>query len=364
MDEKKRSGARRPGSVKPTTYADAGVDRLAQSRAIDRIRTLVRSTFRPEVGGDIGSFGGVFAFDPRAYREPVLVSGTDGVGTKVMIALQIGVHDTIGIDLVAMSVNDVAAMGAEPLFFLDYIVIEKVDEDVIEQIVRGIAGGCREAGAALIGGEIAEHPGHMLPGSYDLAGFCVGVAERERLVTGERIRLGDVVVGIESSGLHSNGYSLVRKVLFEDMGHSLDDRLPGLAVSLGEELLRPTLIYSRVVSAVMQEVEVHGLAHITQGGIPENLGRVLPEGLGAEIDRSAWEAPPIFQHVASLGGVPEDEMYATFNMGIGMAAVVEGGEANRALDLIRASGHRAHEIGVIVRIGPDWEREGGLVRLR
>lgn len=331
-----------------TTYADSGVDIGAGRRAVELIRESVRSTLRPEVIGDIGGFGGAFAFDPKRYKEPLLVSGTDGAGTKVMVAQRAGVHTSIGIDLVAMSVNDVAAHGAEPLFFLDYIVVDKIEPKKIDEIVSGIAEGCLDAGCALIGGEIAEHPGHMSPDSYDLAGFCVGVVERARLITGQNIIAGDAIVGIESSGLHSNGYSMVRKVLLEDMGLELDHRPIELGGTLGEELLKPTLIYSQVLLALASEDDVHGLAHITGGGIPENLGRIIPGGLQARIYSDSWVVQPIFRLIASLGQVDNDEMFATFNMGIGMVAVVPSSSANRALDLIRSRGHRAHEIGVVV----------------
>lgn len=334
-----------------TTYADAGVDIQAGHTAVDLFKEQVRSTFRSEVIGDIGGFGGAFAFNAAAYKDPLLVSGTDGVGTKVLIAQLAGSHETIGIDLVAMSVNDVAVHGAEPLFFLDYIVVDKVDPKVIEQIVRGVAAGCRDAGCALLGGEVAEHPGHMLAGAYDLAGFCVGAVERERLVTGADIAPGDVVVGIASSGLHSNGYSLVRKVLLDNMGLKLDDRPMNLDGTLGEELLKPTIIYSRVLAALHAEGIGKGFAHITGGGMPENLGRILPDGVNAQIDPSSWPVPPIFDLVASLGHVDLQEMFSTFNMGIGMAAVVSPERANQALDLIRAQGFGAYEIGQITSAG-------------
>lgn len=344
---------------RPTTYADAGVSIAGARRAVDLIREQVRSTFRPEVVGDIGGFGGIFAFDPSRYRDPLLVSGADGAGTKVLIAQQMGIHDTIGIDLVAMSVDDVAAHGAEPLFFLDHIVTDRVDPRVIDEIVRGVAGGCRIAGCALIGGEIAQHPGHFTAGSYDLAGFCVGVVERDRLVTGERIREGDAVIGLESSGLHANGYVLVRRVLLDDMKLRLEDRPLDLDCTLGEELLRPTAIYAPALVALVREVEVHGLAHVTGGGIVENLGRILPDGLEALVDRGAWEVPPIFRLIESLGRVPAAEMDATFNMGIGMIAVVPPDDANRALDVVRSRGHPAREIGTVRTAG----RQGARVRL-
>lgn len=345
---------------KSMTYRDAGVDTSAGRNAVELIKERVRSTFRSEVVSEIGHFGGLFAFDSRRYRKPVLVSGTDGVGTKVMIAEQMGVHDTIGIDLVAMSVNDVAALGAEPLFFLDYIVTGKVDPEVVDEIVKGIVEGCRQAGCALIGGEIAEHPGHLQPGSFDLAGFCVGAVESDDIVDGSAMRAGDVVIGIGSSGLHSNGFSLVRKVLLDDMALNFDDRPMEIDGPLGEELLRPTIIYSPVMLDLNREVGVKGFAHITQGGIEENLGRIIPPGHEAQIDRSSWEVPPIFHLIASLGRIDDAEMLSTFNMGIGMIAVVDSGVANHALDLIRSRGHRAHEIGLVAPSRPG----GGRVLVR
>jgi phosphoribosylformylglycinamidine cyclo-ligase len=318
---------------------------------VGRLKERVRATYRAEVIGDLGAFGGLFALDSSQYRHPVLVSAADGAGTKVVVAQQMRMHETIGIDLVAMSVNDVAAMGAEPLFFLDYIVVGQIDEEVVDSLVSGMAAGCKEAGCALIGGEIAEHPGHLSVDSYDLAGFCVGVVERDRILDGTSIGAGDIVLGIGSSGLHANGFSLVRRVLFEQLGHKLDDRLPGLVNSLGEELLTPTLIYSPVVAALTREVPVKGVAHVTGGGLPENLGRILPSGLSASIERESWDRPPIFDLVSSLGRIPEDEMFSTFNMGIGMVAVVDPPHTNRALDLIRSTGFRGYEIGSVAEGG-------------
>ncbi|MEA2565714.1 MAG: phosphoribosylformylglycinamidine cyclo-ligase, partial [Actinomycetota bacterium] len=279
------------------TYAGAGVDVEAGRRAVDLIRRSVASTARPEVVGGLGGFGGLFAFDPAKYRQPLLVSSTDGVGTKLLVAQGLGRHDTIGIDLVAMSVDDVVAQGAEPLFFLDYLLIERLVPSLVDDIVAGIAAGCRMAGCALIGGEMAEHPGHLTAGSYDLAGFCVGVVERDKVVTGASIAAGDSVIGMASSGLHANGYSLARRVLLRG-GEALSSRPAGLEGTLGEELLRPTAIYSPAVLALLDEVGVKGLSHVTGGGIPENLGRILPEGLGAEIDARAWPRPPIFDLIA------------------------------------------------------------------
>src|SRR5438309_10746078 len=329
----------------PSTYAAAGVDVEAGRRAVELIRRSVASTARPGVVGGLGGFGGLFALDPARYRQPLLVSSTDGVGTKVLIAQALGRHDTIGIDLVAMSVDDVVAQGAEPLFFLDYLLIEKLVPSLVDEIVAGIAAGCRMAGCALIGGEMAEHPGHLTPGSYDLAGFCVGVVERDRVVTGASIAPGDAVIGMASSGLHANGYSLARRVLLRGGGEALASRPAGFDHTLGEELLRPTAIYSPAILALLAEVEVKGLSHVTGGGIPENLGRILPEGLGAEIDAGAWPRPPVFDLLAAEGPVEGDEMYATLHMGIGMIAVVDPGDAATTLALLAREGHRAFEIG-------------------
>lgn len=349
-----RGGREDAGSV---TYAGAGVDVAAGSRAVDLIRRSVASTARPEVVGGLGGFGGLFALDPSRYRDPLLVSSTDGVGTKLLVAQAMGQHTTIGIDLVAMSVDDVVAQGAEPLFFLDYLLIEHLVPEVAAEIVEGIAAGCREAGCALIGGEMAEHPGHLPPGSYDLAGFCVGVVERERLVTGDAIAPGDVVIGMASSGLHSNGYSLARTVLLGGDG-SLSSRPEGLARTLGEELLVPTTIYAPAVLKLLAEVPVHGLSHITGGGIPENLGRILPEGTIAEVDQSSWPRPPIFDLIAARGPVEEAEMRRTFNLGIGMIAVVAAAEVDRSIEILTAAGRRAWPIGRIVEGSPPAVRMG------
>ena len=329
----------------PVTYAGAGVDVEAGRRAVDLIRKSVASTMRSEVVGDLGGFGGLFAFDPGKYRQPLLVSSTDGVGTKLLIAQALGRHDTVGIDLVAMSVDDVVAQGAEPLFFLDYLLIEHLDPGLVDEIVAGVAAGCRMAGCALIGGEMAEHPGHLSPGSYDLAGFCVGVVDRDKVVTGATITPGDAVIGMASSGLHSNGYSLARRVLLRNGDEALASRPAGLGGTLGDELLVPTAIYSPAVLAVLAEVEVKGLSHVTGGGIPENLGRILPPGVGAEVDASAWPRPPIFDLIAGEGPVEEAEMYRTFNMGVGMIAVVAPADVSATLAALRAKGHEAYEIG-------------------
>ncbi len=330
------------------TYESAGVNIAAGEAAVERIRAKVRSTFRPEVIGDIGGFGGLFSFPGHRYRHPVLVSSTDGVGTKALVAQAAGRFDTIGVDLVAMCVDDIVCQGAEPLFFLDYIAVGELDPDHIEQLVEGVAEGCRQAGCALIGGEMAEHPGAMDPGEFDLVGFAVGVAERDQLVDGERVRPGDVIIGLPSPGLRSNGYSLARKVFFEVAGRSLGDpAFDGARHSLADELLEPSVIYAPAVMALLRQVDVRALAHVTGGGIASNLARVLPKGVDASIDRRAWEVPRVFTEIQRLGDVADDEMARVFNLGVGMVAVVPADDAYRALDVLRTNGHRATEIGVV-----------------
>ena len=332
-----------------TSYEDAGVSISAGEEAVERIKSKVRSTFRPEVIGDIGGFGGLFAFAQHRYTHPVLVSATDGVGTKALIAQAVGRFDTIGVDLVAMCVDDIVCQGAEPLFFLDYIAVGKLDPDHIEQLVEGVAHGCRQAGCALIGGEMAEHPGAMDPGEFDLVGFAVGVAERDRLITGEHVRPGDALIGLPSPGLRSNGYSLARKVLLETAGLPLDGpAYAGAHHSLGDELLVPSVIYAPAIAALQRVVDVRSVAHITGGGLPGNLNRVIPEGADAEVDPSSWESPRIFGEIQRLGDVSDDEMRKVFNLGIGMVVVVAQDEVHRTLDILRTEGHRATEIGQVV----------------
>jgi phosphoribosylformylglycinamidine cyclo-ligase len=331
------------------SYEAAGVDIAAGEAAVERIKDKVRSTFRPEVIGDIGGFGGLFAFPTHRFRHPVLVSSTDGVGTKAMIAQAAGRFDTIGIDLVAMCVDDIACQGAEPLFFLDYIAVGKLDPDHIAELVEGVVNGCRLAGCALIGGEMAEHPGAMEPGEFDLVGFAVGVAERDQLISGAHARPGDALIGLPSPGLRSNGYSLARKVLLESAGHALDGpAYAGSHRSLADELLEPSVIYAPAIAVLLRHVDVRAIAHVTGGGIPGNLGRVLPDGADAVIERSAWEAPRIFGEIQRLGDIDEDEMARVFNLGIGMIAVVPADEVHASLDLLRTEGHRAVEIGGLV----------------
>jgi len=330
------------------TYEQAGVSISAGEEAVERIKAKVRSTFRPEVIGDIGGFGGLFGFDQSRYRQPVLVSSTDGVGTKALVAQAAGRFDTIGVDLVAMCVDDLVCQGAEPLFFLDYIAVGRLDPDHIEQLVEGVAEGCRQAGCALIGGEMAEHPGAMEAGEFDLVGFAVGVVERDQLITGTTITAGDVLIGLPSPGLRSNGYSLARRILFERAGLALDDpAFPGAHHTLAEELLQPSVVYAPAIAALIRAVEVRGVAHITGGGIPGNLNRVLPAKVDAVVERSSWEPPRIFGELQRLGEVSDDEMAKVFNLGIGMIVVVPESDSYKALDVLRSKGQRAVRIGQI-----------------
>jgi phosphoribosylformylglycinamidine cyclo-ligase len=327
--------------MKPMTYKDAGVDIDAGNRLVERIKPLVARTRRPEVLQGLGGFGGLFALPPDRYREPVLVSGTDGVGTKLKLAQALGDHDRIGIDLVAMCVNDVVVQGAEPLFFLDYFACGRLDVEVATRVIGGIAEGCRQAGAALIGGETAEMPDMYAHGEYDLAGFCVGAVERERLIDGTRIASGDAIIGIASSGPHSNGYSLIRRVLEAAQPAQID------GMPAGERLLAPTRIYARSLLALIEAVDVKGLAHITGGGITENLPRVIPEVLSAEIDLGSWQQGPVFDWLANAGQISADEMRRTFNCGVGMIAVVHERDAGQTIDLLASAGEVAWRMGSI-----------------
>jgi phosphoribosylformylglycinamidine cyclo-ligase len=337
------------------TYRDAGVDIEAGDRFVDRIKPLARSTLIPEVLGSIGGFAGLCAL-PAGMREPVLVSGTDGVGTKLKIAFAADRHTTVGIDLVAMSANDVVTTGARPLFFLDYFATAKLDVDRATRVIEGIAEGCRLAGCALLGGETAEMPGMYLPGEYDLAGFVVGVAERTELLPRRDVRPGDVVIGVGSDGLHSNGFSLARKVLIETAGLALEQTLPELGEPLVDALLRPTRIYCKVALAAIQAGGIKAFCHVTGGGLPGNLPRVLPDGLGAELDERCWRRPPIFDLIAQRGNVAIEEMRATFNLGLGLIAVVEAARAQDLLALFERGGERASIVGRIVETGPADER--------
>jgi phosphoribosylformylglycinamidine cyclo-ligase len=326
---------------KPLTYKDAGVDIDAGNAFVDRIKPLVKRTRRPEVLAGLGGFGGLFALDPDRYREPVLVSGTDGVGTKLMLAKRLDKHDTIGIDLVAMCVNDVIVQGAEPLFFLDYFACGKLDVDIATSVVGGIAEGCTQAGAALIGGETAEMPDMYTDGDYDLAGFCVGVVERSKIIDGSAISNGDALIAIGSSGPHSNGYSLIRKVL--DIAGDTDiDGRPAV-----EALLEPTRIYAASMLALLKSVAVKGIAHITGGGISENLPRMIPEDLHAEIDTASWAPGPVFDWISRHGNIELDEMRRTFNCGVGMIVAVNVADIPAALEILLAHGECAWHIGQV-----------------
>jgi len=335
-------------SGKPITYRDAGVDIDAGNRAVDLIREQVRATWRPEVLTDIGTFGGMFALAAGKYREPVLVSGTDGVGTKLRIAQMLGRHNTIGIDCVAMCVNDILVHGAEPLFFLDYLAVGKMIPERVAEIVSGVAEGCRQAGCALIGGETAEMPGFYGEEEYDLAGFVVGVAEKSEIITGQAIKKGDKVLGLASAGLHSNGYSLARRVLLEQAGLKLEEYVPSLGCTLGEELLRPTLIYAQPVKDLLGKFRVRGMAHITGGGLVENIPRILPSGLAVRLEAERWEIPPVFRLIEESGPVSREEMFRTFNMGLGMVAVLSPHEAEEALAFLQGKGVKACLAGEVV----------------
>ena len=335
-------------SDEPLTYAAAGVDIAAGEAAVERITDHVRSTHRPEVVGGLGGFGGLFALDLARYSSPLLVSGTDGVGTKSDIARQVGRLDTIGIDLVAMSADDVAVQGAEPLFFLDYVSTGHLVPSEMEQLVAGVAAGCRAAGCALIGGEMSEHPGLMQPGEFDMVGFCVGIVERTALLP-QGVRPGDVLVGLASPGLRSNGYSLARRALFERAQRRIDEPAwDGAERSLGEELLLPSVIYARAMLAVRDHVPVHAFAHITGGGLPGNVNRVLPADCDAVVHRGRWPEPRIFAEIQRAGSITDHEMAHVFNLGIGMTVVVEAGTQDAAIAALQAAGHDAFEIGVVV----------------
>ncbi|MGO9874156.1 MAG: phosphoribosylformylglycinamidine cyclo-ligase [Acidimicrobiia bacterium] len=330
------------------TYAAAGVDIAAGEKAVERIKEHVRSTFRPEVIGDVGGFGGLFALDWKRYRDPLLVSSTDGVGTKSVIARIAGRRDTIGIDCVAMSVDDIAAQGAEPLFFLDYISVGTLIPDEIDDLVSGVAEGCRQARCALLGGEMSEHPGVMEPGEFDLVGFAVGVAERARVLPRD-VRTGDRIVGIASTGLRSNGYSLARAALLNRASRDLRGAAwPGARHSLAAELLRPSEIYAPAMLKLADEVSVHAFAHITGGGIPGNLVRVLPDRCDALMTRGTWDEPKIFAEIQRAGAIPDEEMEHVFNLGLGMLAIVPPDAALHAVDVVRSAGHGAWLVGELV----------------
>lgn len=328
-------------------YKQSGVDIKAGYEVINRVKKLAKKTFTKGVLGDIGYFGGLFQLDKNEYRNPVLVSGTDGVGTKLKIAFMAKSHKTIGIDLVAMSVNDVVVLGAKPLFFLDYLALNKVDPNIVEEILFGISCGCKESGCALIGGETAEMSDLYGKNEYDLAGFCVGIVEKSKIIDGSKIKVGDKLIGIASSGLHSNGYTLARKVLFDIAKLKTTSKLPGLKTNLGKEILKPTKIYVNQILELLKHFEILGMAHITGGGLIENAARFLPKGTNAEIDSSAWKKPEIFSLIQEKGNIAQDEMFKVFNMGIGMVLAVRPNIVDNVIDNLFKLGEKAYLIGEI-----------------
>ncbi|MBD3921031.1 phosphoribosylformylglycinamidine cyclo-ligase [Paenibacillus sp. PR3] len=327
-------------------YKEAGVDIAAGNEAVERMKKHVKRTFRPEVLTDLGGFGGLFGLNKDKYEEPVLVSGTDGVGTKLKIAFAMDKHDTIGIDAVAMCVNDIIVQGAEPLFFLDYLACGKVEPEKIEAIVKGIADGCQQAGCALIGGETAEMPGMYQGEEYDIAGFTVGIVDKKKIIDGTTIAPGDAIIGVASSGIHSNGYSLVRRLLLEQSGYSLQDALPELdGAKLGDVLIEPTKIYVKSALALAEQVTVKGMAHITGGGFIENIPRVLPDGVNVNVEYGSWPIQPIFNLMQAKGSITNRDMFTTFNMGIGLVVVVPADQADKALSVLADLGEKAYRIG-------------------
>jgi phosphoribosylformylglycinamidine cyclo-ligase len=337
-----------PEKPEKLTYADSGVDMAAGEKAVELIKAHVRTTFRPEVIGDLGGFGGLFAIDWKRYDDPLLVASTDGVGTKSLIARMANRRNTIGIDCVAMSVDDIAAQGAEPLFFLDYISIGKLVPDEIDELVAGVAEGCRQARCALLGGEMSEHPGVMEPGEFDLVGFAVGVVERSGVLP-SGVQTGDRLIGFASPGLRCNGYSLARAALFDRAGRDIHDAAwPGAHITLADVLLEPSVIYAPAMLELARKVPVRAFAHITGGGLPGNVNRVLPDRCDAVVQRGTWDEPRVFSIIQEAGTVPDDEMAAVFNLGLGMIAVVASDAAEAAVDTVRAAGHDAWIVGDVV----------------
>lgn len=328
-------------------YKQAGVDIEAGYEAVSRMKKHVQKTIRPGVLGGLGGFGGMFDLSILNLKEPVLVSGTDGVGTKLMLAFMMDKHDTIGIDAVAMCVNDIVVQGAEPIYFLDYIACGHAEPARIEAIVKGIADGCEQAGCALVGGETAEMPGMYSPEEYDLAGFAVGACEKSKLISGTDIQAGDALIGLASSGIHSNGYSLVRKLFFEKAQMTLTDYVDKLGCTLGEELLRPTRIYVKSILSALEKFDVKGLAHITGGGFIENIPRMLPDGLGAELKEENWEVPAVFKLMETIGDLDRKEMYNIFNMGTGMVVAVDSEIAQEVISYFNSIGEKAYLLGTV-----------------
>ncbi len=328
-------------------YTEAGVNIDKGNEFISAIKNIVSETYKRGVLTDIGGFSGLFAIGSDQFSDPVLVSSTDGVGTKLNIAKHCNVHDTIGIDLVAMCVNDIAVGGAKPLFFLDYFSVGKLDTKVATDVVKGIAEGCKQSQCSLIGGETAEMPGLYAEGDYDLAGFVVGIAERDKIIDGSEIKVGDKLIGLASSGVHSNGYSLVRKICFDDLGLKVDDYVEELGCNIGEELLKPTRIYSESLLNLNKNFKVKGLVHITGGGLIDNVPRILPKGSRAVIKKGSWTIPPVFEFLQKNGKVPQEEMYRIFNMGIGMVVIIDGKLVEDVMQQLSALGESPYLIGEI-----------------
>lgn len=344
---------------KKLTYRDAGVDIDAGNLSVKLIKDSVKSTYRPEVLGDLGGFGGLFAMSTK-YKEPVLVSGTDGVGTKLRLAFILDKHDTIGQDAVAMCVNDILVQGAEPLFFLDYLAVGKLEPEQVADVVKGVANACKESGCALIGGETAEMAGFYAEGEYDIAGFAVGAVEKSKIITSEKVKAGDVILGLPSSGVHSNGYSLVRKIVFDVKGFKGDEYIDELGKTIGEELLTPTRLYPKSCLPLIEKFDIHGMVHVTGGGYYENIPRALPEDMGAEIDATSWPVPPIFTLLKEWGNVDWHEMYRTFNMGIGMIIIASADEAEKIKADLQARNEAVYEIGKVTQGSHEVIVKGGV----
>lgn len=336
---------------KGLTYKKAGVNIDEGERFVNLITPIVKKTFRKEVLTNIGSFNALFKLNIKKYKSPVLVSGTDGVGTKLKIAFMMDKHNTVGIDLVAMCVNDILTSGAEPLFFLDYFATGKLNSKKATEIIKGITIGCKEAGCSLIGGETAEMPGFYPENEYDLSGFAVGIVEKSEIIDGSKIKTGDLIIGLSSNGIHSNGYSLVRKLFFDLKKMKIDTYIPELRRTLGEELLRPTKIYVKAYMALKNKVDIKGMAHITGGGIPGNLPRIFPKGVSAIIRENSWYVPEIFRIIKEMGNVPEEDMRRTFNMGIGYIIVLPETDAYNALKILKKIGFKSYIIGTVEKGG-------------
>ena len=342
------------------TYRDAGVDIDAGNYSVQLIKDSVKATYRPEVLGDLGGFGGLFALNSGKYKEPVLVSGTDGVGTKLKLAFMLDKHDTIGQDAVAMCVNDILVQGAEPLFFLDYLAVGKLEPEQVAAVVKGVADACKESGCALIGGETAEMNGFYPVGEYDIAGFAVGAVDKSKIITSQRVKTGDVLLGLPSSGVHSNGYSLVRKIVFDKMGFKGDEVFDELGKSIGEELLTPTRLYPRVCLPLIEKYDIHGMVHITGGGYYENIPRALPDNMGAEINADKWTVPAVFELLQKWGNVDWKEMYRTFNMGIGMIIIASPDEAEKIKADLAEQEEFCFEIGHVTEGSHEVVIKGGV----